>query len=145
VKDYVYIRNKCLEVIALAQDPETGGIRTNYRVVDGRIIIEGDVNVETTSIIVLALYSDYPLLFSNIKQVNTAARAYPLAESVAYMVLAVAMLVFTYKFVKAHLRKTMLLSFLIARSRKPLFLLAFTPGLYISLALPLQVISQVIH
>ncbi|MEM4036444.1 MAG: hypothetical protein QW700_01390 [Desulfurococcaceae archaeon] len=145
VKDYVYIRNKCLEVIALAQDPETDGIRTNYRVVDGRIIIEGDVNVETTSIIVLALYSDYPLLFSNIKQVNTAARAYPLAESVAYMVLAVAMLVFTYKFVKAHLRKTMLLSFLIARSRKPLFLLAFTPGLYISLALPLQVISQVIH
>ncbi|MEM4756441.1 MAG: hypothetical protein QW254_00165 [Desulfurococcaceae archaeon] len=100
VKDYVYIRNKCLEVVVLAQDPETGGIRTDYRVVNDRIIIEGDVNVETTSIVVLALYSDYPLLFSrNVRQANSTVKAYPLVSVIAYLVLAVVMLVFTYKFI----------------------------------------------
>jgi len=37
------------------------GIRTHYRVVDGRVIPEGDCNVETTSIYVLAYLSDVPV------------------------------------------------------------------------------------
>ncbi|MEM2007619.1 MAG: hypothetical protein QXK50_00390 [Ignisphaera sp.] len=98
VKDHVNIRNKCLEIIAMAQDLETGGIRTDYRVVNEEIIIEGDVNVETTSIIVLALYSDYPLVFSrSTRQVNPVAKAYPLAEPVAYLVIA--LIVFIYRFI----------------------------------------------
>ncbi|MEM2862433.1 MAG: hypothetical protein QXW20_02890, partial [Ignisphaera sp.] len=81
-----------------AQDLETGGIRTDYRVVNEEIIIEGDVNVETTSIIVLALYSDYPLVFSrSTRQVNPVAKAYPLAEPVAYLVIA--LIVFIYRFI----------------------------------------------
>ncbi|MEM4832652.1 MAG: hypothetical protein QW809_03040 [Sulfolobales archaeon] len=99
VEDYVYVKNKCLEIIALAQDPETGGIRTDYRVVNDKIITEGDVNVETTSIVVLALYSDYPLLFSRrARQASSVVEAYPLAESVVYVVLIAALMAFTYRF-----------------------------------------------
>ncbi|MEM1644526.1 MAG: hypothetical protein QXL96_01435 [Ignisphaera sp.] len=101
VKDHVHIRNKCLEVIAIAQDPETGGIRTDYVVINNKITPTGDVNVETTSIVVLALYSDYPLLFSkSVRQANSVAKAYPLAESAAvHVVLAVALIAFTRRFI----------------------------------------------
>lgn len=64
VRDYTHIRNRCIDIITLAQDRETGGIKTDYRIVDGRVIPEGDVNVETTSIVVLALFSDYPLVIA---------------------------------------------------------------------------------
>jgi len=61
IRDYKHIYDKCLEVIAKAQDPVLGGIHTHYRVVDGEIEIIGDVNVETTSIVVLSIYSNYPV------------------------------------------------------------------------------------
>jgi len=57
---YQDIYEKCLEIIAKAQDPVKGGIHTDYRVVNGKIVIQGDMNTETTSIVVLALYSNYP-------------------------------------------------------------------------------------
>jgi len=60
IYDYKDIYEKCLEIISKAQDPVKGGIHTDYRVVDGEIIIQGDMNTETTSIVVLALYSNYP-------------------------------------------------------------------------------------
>ncbi|ADI31178.1 hypothetical protein Shell_0026 [Staphylothermus hellenicus DSM 12710] len=60
INDYSYIYDKCLSIIAKAQDPKYGGIHTDYRVVDGEIVVEGDMNTETTSIVVLALYSNYP-------------------------------------------------------------------------------------
>lgn len=64
VKDYRYILDKCLEIIAIAQDPVYGGIYTSYEIVDGKIVVlKGnghDMNTETTSMVVLALYSSYP-------------------------------------------------------------------------------------
>ena len=64
VSKYKYIYDKCLEIITMAQDPVFGGIYTSYKVVDTKIIVlkgEGhDMNTETTSIVVLAIYSSYP-------------------------------------------------------------------------------------
>jgi len=64
VKNYRYILDKCLEIIAMAQDTVYGGIYTSYETVNGEIVVlKGnghDMNTETTSIVVLALYSDYP-------------------------------------------------------------------------------------
>ncbi len=64
VSKYRYIYGKCLEIITMAQDPVFDGIYTSYRVVDTKIIVlkeEGcDMNTETTSIVVLAIYSSYP-------------------------------------------------------------------------------------
>ncbi len=64
INDYQYIYDKCLEIISKAQDPVYGGIYTDYRVVDsGVIVLKGnghDINTETTSIVVLALCSNYP-------------------------------------------------------------------------------------
>ncbi|WP_297418804.1 hypothetical protein [Thermococcus sp.] len=50
---------RCLHIISSLQARD-GGIITGYRVENGRIIPIGDTNTETTSMVVLALYSDYP-------------------------------------------------------------------------------------
>ncbi|WP_204247188.1 hypothetical protein [Thermococcus celer] len=60
VDDYRHIYDECLGVIARAQDPVHGGVHTDYRVSNGHIVIEGDMNTETTSMVALALYSEYP-------------------------------------------------------------------------------------
>jgi len=60
IRDYNHILSKCLEIIVMAQDSEYGSIHTDYEVRNGEIVITGDMNVETTSIVVLALYSNYP-------------------------------------------------------------------------------------
>jgi len=62
IHGYKYIYDKCLEIISKAQDPIYGGIHTDYKVENGKIIIQGDMNTETTSMVVLALYSRYPEL-----------------------------------------------------------------------------------
>jgi len=52
-----------LHIISEAQDPESGGIFTNYKVVGDELMFSknvSDVNVETSSAIVLALYSNLP-------------------------------------------------------------------------------------
>ncbi len=53
-----------LHILSEAQDPESGGIFTNYKVDGGGKLVfsrdVSDVNVETSSVIVLALYSDLP-------------------------------------------------------------------------------------
>ncbi len=61
VGKYNNIAEECLFVIKEAQDNVTGGIHTDYKVVNGKIIFPSDVNVETTSFVVLALYSNYPI------------------------------------------------------------------------------------
>jgi hypothetical protein len=69
IKNYKSIYNKCLEIIVKAQDPIYGGIYINYKVINGKIIIQEDLNTETTSIVVLALYSNYPeIIGSKVKQ-----------------------------------------------------------------------------
>ncbi len=60
VRDYKGIYDKCLEIIIRAQDKQYGGIHTDYIVKNGEIVILGDMNTETTSMVVLALYSNYP-------------------------------------------------------------------------------------
>ncbi|WP_297064667.1 hypothetical protein [Thermococcus sp.] len=50
---------RCLEIISSLQ-AENGGIITGYRVENGKIVPSGDTNTETTSMVVLALYSRYP-------------------------------------------------------------------------------------
>jgi len=57
---YKGIHDRCLEVICRAHDRVKGGIYTDYTVENGKITIMGDVNTETTSIVVLAIYSNYP-------------------------------------------------------------------------------------
>ncbi len=64
ISKYKYIYNTCLKILTMAQDPVFGGIYTSYRVIDNKIIIlkgkEHDMNTETTSMVVLAIYSNYP-------------------------------------------------------------------------------------
>jgi len=60
IHDYDGIYYKCLDIVRNAQDPVYGGIHTDYIVRNGDIVITGDMNIETTSITVLALCSDYP-------------------------------------------------------------------------------------
>ena len=50
---------KCSETISSLQ-AGNGGVITGYRLENGRIVPEGDTNTETTSIVALACYSDYP-------------------------------------------------------------------------------------
>ncbi|MEM4537409.1 MAG: hypothetical protein QXP68_01475 [Thermosphaera sp.] len=107
VKDYSRIRDKCLEIIALSQDEATGGIRTDYRVIDGRIIPEGDVNVETTSITVLALFSGYPLIIageSRGAQYTPNTQEYSITLVVFGMVIVIILVVLTLFIEKIKLR-----------------------------------------
>ncbi len=64
VDEYNGIYRRCLDIIAHSQSPVYGGIYTSYTVENGVVIVlkEGsyDMNTETTSIVALALYSDYP-------------------------------------------------------------------------------------
>jgi hypothetical protein len=50
---------RCVNIISHLQ-AQNGGITTGYTVENGRIIPRGDANTETTSMVVLAFYSDYP-------------------------------------------------------------------------------------
>ncbi len=58
---YKDIISKCYEIISKLQRSD-GGIVTDYMVKNNSIIPIGDANVETTSIVVLAIYSNYPEL-----------------------------------------------------------------------------------
>ncbi len=61
--------NKILYVLSESEDPGNGGIFTGYKVIRGKLVFGGnvsDVNVETSSIIILALYSNYPKITSTI-------------------------------------------------------------------------------
>lgn len=90
VADYIFIKDRCIETIVQAQDRETGGIKTDYRVINGRAVFEGDVNVETTSMVVLALCSQYPLVFSKLANNDLLRYNYSLAFlSVLIVVLAI--------------------------------------------------------
>ncbi len=66
------IFRKALEIIREAQDPKYGGIHTHYRVVGNETIIEGDMNTETTSIVVISLYSKplRPLVANNLSKIR---------------------------------------------------------------------------
>lgn len=100
VHRYVYIKNKCVEVISMAQDPRTGGIKTDYRVEDGGIIVGGDANVETTSIVVLALYSNYPLeIAKQARRPNPVVKTYSYAQIIGVLALAIVIVAFLFKFV----------------------------------------------
>ena len=59
IMKYSNIINKCYEIIDSMQRID-GGIVTDYEVSRGKVIPSGDANTETTSIVVLALYSNYP-------------------------------------------------------------------------------------
>ncbi len=101
IYDYKDIYEKCLEIIAKAQDPTKGGIHTDYRVVDGKIVIQGDINTETTSVVVLALYSSYPEIIgmkARPKQSsNPIAYGYELTELVVPYSLALVSLAFFHR------------------------------------------------
>ncbi len=53
------VYSRCLNVVSSLQ-AENGGVVTGYRVENREIVPVGDTNTETTSIVALALYSDYP-------------------------------------------------------------------------------------
>ncbi len=53
------VYSRCLDVISSLQ-AENGGIITGYRVENREITPVGDTNTETTSIVALAFYSNYP-------------------------------------------------------------------------------------
>ncbi len=101
IYDYKDIYEKCLEIIAKAQDPTKGGIHTDYRVVDGKIVIQGDINTETTSIVILALYSNYPEIIgmkARPKQSsNSIAYGYELTELVVPYSLALVSIAFFHR------------------------------------------------
>lgn len=92
-REYAHIMKKCHEIIAFAQDPVTGGIRTDYRVLNNRLVIEGDVNVETTSIVVLALYSEYPLMIGSYARKPSSIEVYDDSRTVIYILLLIAQVV----------------------------------------------------
>ncbi|MCE4598643.1 MAG: hypothetical protein F7C81_00390 [Desulfurococcales archaeon] len=61
--------DKWIDIIAGAQRSD-GGFITNYMIVDGKIIFTGDANTETTSMVVLALLSDYPDTLGRLCKLN---------------------------------------------------------------------------
>jgi len=77
IHDYDSILNKCLDILGKAQDPVYGGIYTDYIVRDGDIVITGDMNIETTSIAILAIYSNYPLIIG-VKAGQSSVHVYAL-------------------------------------------------------------------
>ena len=81
VHGYIDIYNECIEIIRMAQDPVTGGIFTSYEEANGEIRVlkdeAHDVNVETTSIVVLALYSKYPEMIGRTTYLNTGRSGVP--------------------------------------------------------------------
>lgn len=81
IEKYVEIKNACAEIISRAQDQQTGGVKTDYRVVNGMVVIEGDVNVETTCMVILALCSHYPRSFSGLYNKETGYYIYVLVFS----------------------------------------------------------------
>lgn len=61
INNYSEEINRMLQILSKSQDPETGGIFTHYKVVNNNIIFNetiSDVNVETTSIVIIALYGN---------------------------------------------------------------------------------------
>lgn len=100
IHDYKYIYDKCLEIISKAQDPVYGGVYTDYKVENGEIVIQGDMNIETTSIIVLALYSNYPEIIggkARPKQAQKPFTYYEVARIALPCIIALAALGFFYK------------------------------------------------
>jgi hypothetical protein len=71
LENYKNILDTCLYIIKIAQDNLSGGIHTDYKVINGTVVISGDVNVETTSFVVIALYSNYPQLFASVCEGKT--------------------------------------------------------------------------
>ncbi len=70
---------KILEVLSRTQDPESGGVFTGYKVVSEHIKVGDDVsdrNVETTSMVILALYSNYPEIVSNVRTSTPSTNYY---------------------------------------------------------------------
>ncbi len=65
VDEYTDTVNKIYEILAQLQR-EDGGMVTHYRIEGDRIVYAGDANTETTSIVVLALYSRYPDIIGSI-------------------------------------------------------------------------------
>lgn len=106
IYDYKDIYEKCLEIIAQAQDPTKGGIHTDYRVVDGKIVIQGDMNTETTSMVVLALYSSFPIIIGESVKTNhkpgKSLYLNILVIPATLMALVTAFIIFAYKIFKKH-------------------------------------------
>ncbi len=89
---YWPIIREMLSVIAKAQDPASGGIHTNYVVRNGTLDFSvSDRNVETTSIVILALYSNYPHLINANSTANNQVPLYTYV--VIFAVVAEAILV----------------------------------------------------
>ena len=68
-----------LHILSEAQDPESGGIFTNYKVVKGKLMFSrdvSDVNVETSSVVVLALYSNLPESLTQTMRTNRFPLSY---------------------------------------------------------------------
>ncbi|ASJ07552.1 hypothetical protein [Thermococcus pacificus] len=61
------VYSHCLNVISSLQ-AENGGIITGYWVENGKIAPVGDTNTETTSMVVLAVYSGYPTTIKEVYQ-----------------------------------------------------------------------------
>ena len=95
VSEYEGIVGKCREVISKLQRSD-GGIVTGYVVKGGHVIPSGDANVETTSIVVLALISDYPAVAG-----RRAASKVALSELAAASATVAALLVTAYLVKKA--------------------------------------------
>jgi len=59
IMKYYGIIDRCYEIIGEMQR-EDGGIVTDYEALNGKVTPVGDANTETTSMVILALYSNYP-------------------------------------------------------------------------------------
>ena len=96
---YEDIISKCYEIISELQRSD-GGIITDYMVKNGDIIPTGDANVETTSIVVLAVYSDYPELIGKTALEKQALSNLSLVTIITLLtVLTLMAIVFLYIFV----------------------------------------------
>lgn len=108
IRDYDYILDKCLEIIDMAQDPVYGGIYTDYEVVNGEIVIlkgKGrDMNTETTSMVVLALFSNYPELIGerakSFSFIDPASYGYQVGTIAIPYTLALVSLAFAYRIIR---------------------------------------------
>jgi len=82
IHGYDDIYYKCLDIVEKAQDHVYGGIHTDYLVENGGVVVTGDMNMETTSITILALYSNYPLIIG-VKASQSPVHVYALFAAFA--------------------------------------------------------------
>ncbi len=91
IRGYDSVIRRCYKIISSLQRGD-GGIVTHYDVVDGVMVPSGDANSETTSIVILAIFSHYPEVIGKSARVYERSISRYLLFVPAFLVLSLMLL-----------------------------------------------------